>query len=345
MDERLTIILALKGRHNFTDRWLSYANINLSKFRILVADGSDKDEKYLFHKSKYPNLDITFKDFPADKDVSFYVRKLLISANIIQTKYILYADNDDFMVGEEIINLLNFLDKNDAYVAARGEIYDFSIDSFSEIYGKILGLKKFMKSLSFEKNDHLERYFDFSKNRQGLFHCIIRKDTFREILTLCENSKFFYLTIFKLFFSYYLVSTGKIFCSNNLYMLHQNHKQMLSKDRNLMNIKNSGFLEKDLFNCYFEILSQKLSNNNQNSKIIEQKIIKSFCTDFLIDKLNYYEELNSNQTLKMRILEVFKNTRIFSLYLKLKTLKNTKIKFKDIDNKNFLIIENFLKKS
>jgi len=41
MDERLTIILALKGRHNFTDRWLSYANINLSKFRILVADGSE----------------------------------------------------------------------------------------------------------------------------------------------------------------------------------------------------------------------------------------------------------------------------------------------------------------
>lgn len=345
MDERLTIILALKGRHNFTDRWLKYANTNLSKFKILVADGSENDEKYLYDKNKYPKLDIKFKDFPADRDISFYVRKLLTSANTINTKYILYADNDDFMVEEEIINLLNFLDNNEAYVAARGEIYDFSIDSFSEIYGKILGLKKFIKNLSFEKEDHLERYFDFSKNRQGLFHCIIRKDTFCEILTLCENSKFFYLTIFKLFFSHYLISVGKIFCSNNLYMLHQNHKQMLSKDNNLMNIKNSGFLEKDLFNNYFKTLSKKLSNNNKNSEIIEQKIIQSFCTDFLIDKINYYEELNSNQTIKMGLIEIFKNTRIFSLYLKLKTLKNTKIKFKDIDNKNFLIIENFLKKS
>jgi hypothetical protein len=119
---------------------------------------------------------------------------------------------------------------------------------------------------------------------------------------------------------------------------------MLSNDKNLMNIKNSGFLEKNLFNSYFETLSRKLSNNNENSKIIEQKLIKSFCTDFLIDKINYYEELNSNQTIKMRLLEIFKNTRIFFLYLKLKTLKNTKIKFKDIDNKNFLIIENFLRK-
>ena len=63
-------------------------------------------------------------------------------------------------------------------------------------------------------------------------------------------------------------------------MLHQNHKQMLSNDKNLMNIKNSGFLDKDLFNAYFETLSQKLSNNHESSKTIKQKLIEVICTDF-----------------------------------------------------------------
>ncbi len=344
MDERLTIILALKGRHKFTERWLKYANKYLSNFKILVADGSDEDERYFFNKNKFPNLDLKYIDFPPDKDVSFYVKKLLKCTKESHTKYILYADNDDFMLEEEIIELLNFLDKNNSFVAARGEIYDFSVDSQNEIYGKIFGVKKFIKKLTFDKDAHLERYLDFSKDRQGLFHCIIKKNIFQETLEICDNSKFFYLTIFQLFFSYYLVASGKIFCSNNLYMLHQNHKQMLSKNRSLMSIKNSGFMEKNLFNVYFKILSQKLTSKIESYKNIEEKIIQSFCIDFLMDKINYYEDINLNQTLKTRIIGIFKDTRIFTFYLKLKNLKKKKIEFNESDNKNFVIIENFLKK-
>ena len=231
------------------------------------------------------------------------------------------------MVEEEIINLLNFLDNNEAYVAARAKFMIFQLTLLAKRMERYW-IKKNLLRIYHLKDDDLERYFDYSKNEQGLFRCIIRKDTFKEILTLCETSKFFYLTIFKLFFSHYLICAGKIFCSNNLYMLHQNHKQMLSNDKNLMNIKNSGFLDKDLFNAYFETLSQKLSNNHESSKTIKQKLIESFCTDFLIDKLNFYEELNTNPTLKMRLIDLFKNTRIFSLYLKLKTIKNVKINLK-----------------
>ena len=111
-----------------------------------------------------------------------------------------------------------------------------------------------------------------------------------------------------------------------------------------MSIKNSGFMEKNLFKVYFKVLSQKLTSKIESYKNIEEKIIQSFCIDFLMDKINYYEDINLNQTLKTRIIGIFKDKRIFTFYLKLKNLKKKKIEFNESDNKNFAIIENFLKK-
>lgn len=344
MDDRLTIILALKGRHQFTERWLKFANRDLNKFKILLADGSNTGENYYLDKKKFPNLNVELKIYPPDLEISNFVEKLYISSQSITTKYILYADNDDFLCENELIKNLNFLDLNKSYSAARGEIFDFSLDSFDEIYGNIVGLKPFIKHLSFEKENALDRFCEFATNRQGLLHCIIRKDIFTEILKISFENKFFDLSTFLLFFNYYLAISGKIFCSNNLFMLHQNHKFMLSKNDELISVKNSGFMNKTLTDKFLKIISNKIFEDGIDNVAKENKIREIFYRNFILEKLVYHEEIASKKNFKYKVLDLVKNTLIFNLYLKSKNFfkkeKNNILK-KDV---NFNRIEIFLNK-
>jgi glycosyltransferase domain-containing protein len=345
VDERLTIILALKGRHQFTERWLNFANKNLNKFKIFIADGSDIGCNYNLDSKKFPNLDLQQKIFSPDLEISDFIKKLNISSQTVSSRYILYADNDDFLNENELINSLNFLDINKAYSAARGEIFDFSVDSYNEIYGNIIGLKPFIESLSFEKENTFDRFYEFAINRQGLLHCIVRKDIFSEILRISIENKFFDLSTFLLFYNYYLTISGKIFCSNNLFMLHQNHKFMLSKNNELMSVKNSGFMSKKLTDNFLKIISNKIFNNKIDNYEKENKIRDIFYRNFILEKLVHYENIESQKGFKLKILDLVKNSLIFNLYLKAKNLvKNKKSNLFEKDV-NYKKIKLFLKKN
>ena len=44
--DKLTILLVLKGRHKFTDRWLSFANTFLSNYKIIAGPGQGPRRPY-----------------------------------------------------------------------------------------------------------------------------------------------------------------------------------------------------------------------------------------------------------------------------------------------------------
>ena len=50
LKDKLTIILLIKGRPKFTQRWLTYANKYLKDLKIIVADGSEIKERYKISK-------------------------------------------------------------------------------------------------------------------------------------------------------------------------------------------------------------------------------------------------------------------------------------------------------
>ena len=65
-DDRLTILLLLKGRHEYTFRWLEYAKFIQCPFHIYVADGSfdNEIETYFSNSLNENNLNITYKKYP-----------------------------------------------------------------------------------------------------------------------------------------------------------------------------------------------------------------------------------------------------------------------------------------
>jgi glycosyltransferase domain-containing protein len=126
---KLTIALTLKGREQFTYRWMEYMNEMRCPYKILIADGGDnlEIEAHLRHLDNYPNLDYEYIRYPVDATLDDYFNKLENLLSRVKTDYILPADNDDFYLLDRIPELIAFLDEHSDYVAARGQLVNFEV--------------------------------------------------------------------------------------------------------------------------------------------------------------------------------------------------------------------------
>ena len=126
---KLTITRTLKGRDEFTYRWMEYMNEMRCPYKILLADGGDnlELEAHLRHFNNYPNLDYEYIRYPFDATLDDYWNKLENLISRVKTKYTLHADNDDFYLLDRIPALIAFLDEHTDYVAARGQLVNFEV--------------------------------------------------------------------------------------------------------------------------------------------------------------------------------------------------------------------------
>jgi glycosyltransferase domain-containing protein len=126
----LTILLLLKDRVPFTWRALDYYNRTNLPFKKLLADGGkDKSTERLSDKSLFPNLDYEYLRYPYDENIEMFFNKIKDSVDKIHTECMIIADNDDFYFQSSIEKSIDFLKSNRDYSSARGDIYDFTVDS------------------------------------------------------------------------------------------------------------------------------------------------------------------------------------------------------------------------
>ena len=181
--KKITIILLIKGRPDFTERWLNYVNDNFNHVNVIIADGSIEKEKYVISKDSFPNINIHSPNFPYDIDIRTFQNKILESINLIKTDYVCMMSNDDFIFKDSFESIIKFLDKNPEYNAGRGDVFDFAINSINpkkNIYGNIYSIHKLYHSKGFDENNAIERLVGFKKFPNGLWHCIIRTNVLKE---------------------------------------------------------------------------------------------------------------------------------------------------------------------
>lgn len=125
MDDKLTILLTLKGRPQFTLRWFEYAELVKFPFKILVADGGDDlvVREALGTGGRYPSLNYKYVRFPYDQNYSDYYAKMVGAFDLIRTPYAAIADNDDFYVVEALRESVQFLEGHPAYGACGGGLF------------------------------------------------------------------------------------------------------------------------------------------------------------------------------------------------------------------------------
>ena len=130
----LTILLTLKGRKKYTERWLDWMALEKCPYKILIADG-DSDKSYtkeLIKKEKYKDLLIDYREYPTDKNINTFIQKFYSAVSSIDTKYSIYADNDDFIIIENLKKAISYIkDKSDIETLALPH-YRVQIDNDSD---------------------------------------------------------------------------------------------------------------------------------------------------------------------------------------------------------------------
>jgi glycosyltransferase domain-containing protein len=129
MTEKLTILLTLKDRTPFTLRWMRFANNEHFPFKIILADGGSDDSatKIFANYSNFQDLDYKYVRYPEDINYTAYYKKVSDAMSLVESPYLLLADNDDFFCTEGLIRSIEFLEENPDYVAARGYYKGFSV--------------------------------------------------------------------------------------------------------------------------------------------------------------------------------------------------------------------------
>ncbi len=126
----LTILLPLKGRPLHTLRFLWDANRRKLPYRFLIADGEVHPTiaELLESPSKaFPDLDIEYVRYPDDISFSHFYRKMADASARVGTKYVMQADNDDFLIPSGIDRCLEFLDANPDYASYGAGIGAFAL--------------------------------------------------------------------------------------------------------------------------------------------------------------------------------------------------------------------------
>lgn len=189
MDGSLTIILAIKDRLPLAHRWMRFMNQEQCPYRIVIADGSlDSDSGRFFAKaSDFPNLAYEYIRFPADENYSAFYKKISDALGLVDTPYVLMADDDDFYCMEGIKTAIKFLDEHPDFVCARGSYLGFSVRASDQeedagaqtVYGEMSFRGTIYPSVIINADSSAGRFADYFSRWTPHWYNIHRTDILR----------------------------------------------------------------------------------------------------------------------------------------------------------------------
>ena len=143
---------------------------------IHIADGSltKKNEKIISEFLKRnKRLKIDYKHYGKDIDLQAFYRKTTNAIESINSDYIIFTCNDDFLIEASINEGEKFLENNKDYVAAAGPVYDTTICQTKPEHDQIWGILShpINQYPAFDRveNNALSRLQSFLKNRKSSY--------------------------------------------------------------------------------------------------------------------------------------------------------------------------------
>lgn len=318
MRNQLTLLLATKGRDNFTIRFLAYANSISLEYPIYIADGEPKNsiKNIINNKKLFPNISYSYNEYDDIGYKEFY-NKIKLSLSSIKTKYVMFIDNDDFVLPKGINNCLDFLKKNNDYIGCSSRIGWFYKQNFlfsdNNLEGKITYFFDKTgpynpRSYSDEKmSDRLEHLL---KCYTVTFYSIFDRE--KLLITSSEISKmnFNYTYSFELYFHLRMISLGKIkvFRDNAFYLRqlgtslgNDQNQSLLGRQFDLINEILSGRVLQDKMKIKDELISNNFSKSSVST-------IEKFLNQYWSSRINNYFKIKRllNNKIIIRIRKILK---------------------------------------
>lgn len=169
MKDKLTIIVPLKGRPNYTIKFMERMSERNCPFKILIADGG-KDieiENLLSSHESYENLDYEYIRYPYDKTLTEYYQKMEDVSSRVDTPYVSIQDNDDWFEIEGMSECVSILE-NENYTSSRGALSNSTGDNiWSQYPDDIIG------------DTAVARVADQSKYFHSNWHSVMKSDVLK----------------------------------------------------------------------------------------------------------------------------------------------------------------------
>lgn len=216
---QLTIMLAQFGRHEFSDRFLSYLQSTACQYPIVYADG-DVDGFSSNLVEKYKNsLQIQLIENKQTKKFKDYFTMMVKGLSAVDTKYVMLCDNDDFIIYSSIEKLLTFLNENPDYISAGSPITEIQVDGYStKCYGKypsIVGSYSHYRDhepFNCWEEQVKKTFIDFQPNFYHIFKKEVLLQIWKEILELDFSD----LTIMEFYYQLRALTFGKQYSDQSI---------------------------------------------------------------------------------------------------------------------------------
>lgn len=115
----LTVLLPLKDHPECTKEWLKHNYFE--ELNYYVADGSIGAENYEIFKN-FSKKNIKYKRYNPDFNIEDFITKICKSLSDIKTEYVMFCDNDDYLLINGIKNLYDHIKSNNNYDGIQGKV-------------------------------------------------------------------------------------------------------------------------------------------------------------------------------------------------------------------------------
>lgn len=194
----VSVVIPAHNRPEKLRRLLHY--YSKTNIKIIVPDSSEVLFPFL---TEFPGLQ--YFHFPKAQ----FLYKIHQILPLIDTKYVVYCADDDFIVPQAIEEIVSFLDLNPDYSSAQGHFLSYEVRKNGiDFYPSYI--RNFEKDTN--QNTPAERLMEFKKLYASLLYSVVRASTFVDMYKQCivdEELKFTNLFLAEIYFNFFALMEGK----------------------------------------------------------------------------------------------------------------------------------------
>lgn len=176
----LTILLTLKNREFYTKNWLD--NNIFPEFSYLIADGGDSDLNKNICMS-YVSDNVTYVRYPPDASYRVYLQKRMAAMARISTRYVLSADNDDFLLRDGLNKIMAEFAKFPDISLIQGNVGGLRVNQYG-LYERVSDWKHFHD----DQDNNLDALKNCLSNYYSLWYSVSEVGIQKKILDIIFKS-------------------------------------------------------------------------------------------------------------------------------------------------------------
>ena len=320
----LTIVLTIKDRVPFTYRWMQYMNDIECPYKILIADGgadSAIEQHLRNHGINYPYLNCEYVRYPYDATHEDYYKKFENILSLVESEYLLLADNDDFYLLERIPEILAFLDAHNDYVGARGQLVNLTLFSKTGVSSETRSSRYAAVSRNavsidcaspFDRVENLCRGMS-THDYYANWYCVFRAEPFHDIWKSLVTLPIKEMIVLEVLVHVLMTARGKIKITSKPFYIRQSHTSLFGDTLVIGN----EFLERCIFNNTLSgfglAIDQFFTDEGEKER---HRLVKAIAAWFEVFVTNIYlSRLRARKSFMFRLREKIKFSPQIYLWL------------------------------